>query len=464
MSKTAILSVRIISDAKEAQKGLKETGDAGGKFADGLNKASLIAAGVGAAAFAMGMKLQDAGNKAIASRDRIKQITTSMGQYAGEEDKIADRLTKAADAMALKTGIDPNTIKQAQATLSTFSSLESTVKTTGGAFDRATKLTGDMASALGTDSTSAATMLGKALQDPVTGLSALRRVGVNFTQQQQDQIKAMVAAGDQAGAQNLILGELEKQVGGVAEATADSGQKMKIAWQETQEQLGTKLMPVFDTFNGILQAGAGFISEHSGLVLTLAGILLGLAAAVLAVNAATRIWKAAQDAAALGAKLWAGAQWAVNAAMNANPIGLIIAAAVILIGIIVLLVTHWSDVKRIAGDVWNAIIGWIKDAIGWIKDAIGWIGQLFGAQKKAADNQPKSSSRAGGGIEAQFGERSLTEMTASLSGRPAATVQQIHVDVTFTGLVADPLGVARQIREVLATLDTTTGHTVAVTL
>lgn len=55
--------------------------------------------------------------------------------------------------------------------------------------------------------------LGKALNDPISGISALSKVGVTFTEQQKKQIEAMVQAGDAAGAQKLILAELGREFG-----------------------------------------------------------------------------------------------------------------------------------------------------------------------------------------------------------------------------------------------------------
>src|ERR1700712_5749455 len=69
---------------------------------------------------------------------------------------------------------------------------------------------------------------GKALNDPLKGISALSRAGVTFTQSQQDSIKAMVGANDLLGAQKIILGEVEKQVGGTAKATATNGEKASV--------------------------------------------------------------------------------------------------------------------------------------------------------------------------------------------------------------------------------------------
>jgi hypothetical protein len=72
-----------------------------------------------------------------------------------------------------------------------------------------------------------------------------------------------------------------------------------------------------------------------------------------------------------------GVQWAWNAAMTANPIGLIIAAVVALIAIIVLIAvkTTWFQ------DLWRVVWGWIKktavDFWHWLEKLPGMIGRTF---------------------------------------------------------------------------------------
>ena len=60
--------------------------------------------------------------------------------------------------------------------------------------------------------TNAAVLVGKALNDPKKGLTALRRVGVQFTDAQEDQIKALVKSGKTMDAQKIILRELAKGI------------------------------------------------------------------------------------------------------------------------------------------------------------------------------------------------------------------------------------------------------------
>ena len=78
---------------------------------------------------------------------------------------------------------------------------------------------------------------------------------------------------------------------------------------------------------------------------------------------------------------WTAAQWLLNAAMTANPIGLIIVGIGLLIGAIILLVQNWDTVVAWITDVWNGFIGWITGVIDgfvawwnniWAAFALGW--------------------------------------------------------------------------------------------
>lgn len=60
--------------------------------------------------------------------------------------------------------------------------------------------------------------------------------------------------------------------------------------------------------------------------------------------------------------LWTGAQWALNVALNANPIGLIVAAIAALVGMIVLVVNQF--------DSWGATFLALMGPLGWLINAI----------------------------------------------------------------------------------------------
>lgn len=92
--------------------------------------------------------------------------------------------------------------------------------------------------------------VGKALQDPIRGLTNLRRVGVNFTEQQKQQIKQLVAANDLYGAQQIILQELGTEFGGSFAAAGDTATakfaKVRDAVEDAQAALATAFLPVLE--------------------------------------------------------------------------------------------------------------------------------------------------------------------------------------------------------------------------
>jgi hypothetical protein len=121
------------------------------------------------------------------------------------------------------------------------------------------------------------------------GVTALTKVGVSFTAQQKEQIKALVESGDLMGAQKIILAELTKEFGGSAaafgETTAGQVAKLQNQFGDLSEQLLIDLLPAINAVVGFLSDAAHWISENEGLVKTLAVALGGLVVTYLAVRA-----------------------------------------------------------------------------------------------------------------------------------------------------------------------------------
>jgi hypothetical protein len=168
---------------------------------------AVIAAGAGLSKFI------SATVEADASQAQLAATILSTGSAA---NKTIEQLNQHASALQGLTNFGDEATNAMQGLLLTFTQIQ------GGTFDRATVAVLDVATAMGTDLNAAALQVGKALNDPVLGMTALSRSGIQFTQAQKDVVKAMVATNDIAGAQNLILNELETQFGGSATAARDT--------------------------------------------------------------------------------------------------------------------------------------------------------------------------------------------------------------------------------------------------
>ena len=155
------------------------------------------------------------GEEARKSELRLGNVAKQMNLFGENTDKVTSRISKYAEELSYLTGIDDELTRENQAVLLTFSELAKTADKAGGPFDRATKALLDLEAA-GKDLKAVA--LGKALQDPVGSMTALKKAGILLTDAQEEQIKAFVKANDLLGAQDLLLGLIESQVGGTAEA------------------------------------------------------------------------------------------------------------------------------------------------------------------------------------------------------------------------------------------------------
>lgn len=147
-----------------------------------------------------------------AEADRVQtQLVTTLKSTGGVSGETIESLNAQAESLQRLTAYSDEAIGEAQALLLTFTQIRE-------AFPEATKSTLDLARALGMDLKSAALMVGKALNDPVSGVTALRKAGVQLNDAQKKNIETLVKQNDLLGAQKIILGELQTQVGGSAMA------------------------------------------------------------------------------------------------------------------------------------------------------------------------------------------------------------------------------------------------------
>jgi hypothetical protein len=382
-----------------------------------------------------------------AARDlnRVQAQTAAVLQSTGGAAGMSAQAVRSlAESLEAVTGIDEIAVQGAENLLLTFTRIGSDI------FPQVTAAVADMATAMNQGATpsaeqlaSTAIQVGKAMQDPILGLTALRRVGVNFSDAQKDVIKALVDGGRAGEAQALILKELQKEFGGsAAAASAARGgiDQSRDAMEDAARAMAEKLLPVlirvqkmmFDTGAAVLQNKPILIGLAAtfGVILVLAIgafvaalspvtlIVLGVAAAIGALAAAAAFlvehWDRVRDAIrgrlrpvldALGAVFARISDFVQEHAAVLRGLVLVIVGALALafwpltlaIGAVILAFKHWDQITSVVGAVLGAVgnvigqfIDWLGNAWSGITDALtapfqAMIEPVKGAMQKVAE-------------------------------------------------------------------------------
>lgn len=334
--------MKIIIDAENrAEKTLKDFNSR----IDGLQPAFKTMAVAGTVAFA-GLSLAvkgslEAAGEAAKVQAQLGAVLKSTGGIAGI---TAEKAIDLSRALQKETTFGDEAILSAENLLLTFTKIGKDV------FPDATKTVLDMSVALGQDTKSSAIQLGKALNDPIVGVSALRKVGVSFTEDQQNLIKSLVETGDLMGAQKMILDELAKEFGGSASAEAETfaGKMKQISEQvgDVKENIGNALLPALElalkkitpVLNKILDWTEAN-PELTSQIIIAAGALAGITAVVGTLGMALPgIIKAVKGL------------WAAFSFLAANPIVLVIAGLALISVNIYKIIDAYREMNKMADE------------------------------------------------------------------------------------------------------------------
>jgi phage-related protein len=191
------------------------------------------------------------------SQVKLESAFRNTGKSSG---KTLQQLEADADRLGEALTFDDEGIMEAQAALLSFQAVSGT------AFDRTIQGAADFAAATGTDLTAATQKFGKALADPVKGLGSLRKAGIVFTEQQEDQIRKLQESGDTLGAQDVILSAIEDRYAGVNEALSNSaaGETAQAMEDLTNagEEIGAIFLPILAELAKGVQGFAHFIRDN----------------------------------------------------------------------------------------------------------------------------------------------------------------------------------------------------------
>lgn len=339
------IKIPIISefDSKGLDKALKEFQSlegAGAKAGFAIKKAALpAAAAIGGLAVALGSATKAAMEDEAAQVELARTLNISASATDAQVAATENMISK----MSLASGIADDDLRPALA------SLARGTKDIGKA-QEGLALAMDISTATGKDLGTVSDALAKAYQGNFKALQTLS-----------PEMKQIVKDGADM---NTILDVLGGTFGGATAAAAGTAEgQMKrfgIAISEAKENIGAALIPVVEKVLPLLTAMGAWAQENTTTFLVIAGAIGGIAAAILVANAAIKVYT-------LYTQLAAAANFLLNAALNANPITLVIIAVVALIAILTALYFKFDGVRKIVDTVFDAITTGVKFSFDAIK-------------------------------------------------------------------------------------------------
>jgi hypothetical protein len=505
------ISVQIVGDSRQLERAFSRSSKAASRFNRDIVGMRRATRGIGSVFGGLTAGLVGGAGIAVAFRTAFGEMAEAQKVAAdtqavlestgGVANVTAEQIDELATSLMNLTGVDDEAIKQSENLLLTFTKIRNEVGKGNDIFNQATKVVLDFARRFEKDVPSAAVTVGKALNDPIRGVTALSRAGVQFTATQRKTIKALVESGRVLDAQKIILRELNIETGGAAEAygrtlpgkldifkqnlinlagaiageltpqltklvdrgirwvqSTENQERVRRAFEMVRDAIRT----VFDALNRLADAVGGWKNLLAGLV----GAWAGFKAA--GVGAAVAIEFANVAAAAGVAAAWRAAL--ISTGFGALAVVAGIAAAYI--------ITHWEKVKRWFQDFWT----WLKvtalDAAIAVVEPFsripsrfpGFFGRLGKAARGAEDDLRRLRTEAGraataaedvigGGDFGRPGRRAaqprLPQPPAPVPARrPAEPEKKSLVDRTLEALRlgVDRAGLSSAIRDDLAAL------------
>lgn len=506
--KGAVLALRIVSDAKDSTKGFVQAEDNVRGFQDKVDKAAAAEGRAGAQAEAATSKLErfrggldkasiaaagvEAGLAGLAKKsfDAASQLQQNSGAVQAVFGAQADAVENAAARANRAVGLSTAAYDQMAAVLgSQLKNMGVPLEQTAGKTQDLITLGADLSAVYGgpaSDAVEAISSLLRGERDPIEryGVS-IKQATIDAYEHAKGLTKLTGAAKTNADMQATLAilvaqtSAAHGQFAAQANTAAEAGQINAATWDNTSAKLGQELLPLYTTFTDKLAGVAGWLGQHDSLTKGLVLTLGGLAAAVLIINAGMRVWAATQA-------IVTAAQWALNIAMDANPIGLVVLAIAAVVAGVVLMYNKFTWFRDFikgfsmffvaAFELIKAPLKWVWDKIKWFMDHLtvfGWVSKLTGHGSLFDAPAPAGG---GGQVAGVYGAAAGGMATGTwgasgtaLAGGGSATGQGLEaatlvVNVTFQSAVVDPVAAGRQLESVLRDYGRATGRQLALTV
>ncbi|GAT87069.1 hypothetical protein CVCC1112_1728 [Paenarthrobacter nicotinovorans] len=367
-SKTAILSVKIVSDAKDFSSKMDASVSKLDKFQSVASKlavpAAAVVAGIGAIAVSAGKMASEAEQNFGAVDAVFKDHASSVKELAKTS---AQNLGLSGSDYAKYSALLGSQLKNAGTPLDQLASKTDKLITYGA----------DFAAQFGGSVPEAVDALSSALKGE---MDPIERYGISLSE---TKIKAQMAADgtdkltgaayDQAKAaaiMTLIQNQGKDAIGAFGREAGTAAGQQAIAtakWQDASAALGQVLLPIMTQAASVLAEVAKWVQQNAGVVQTLAVVIGILAGAILVLNVAMGI---------------------MNVIAALNPFVLIGVAVAALIGFIIYLATQttffgdlWANVSKFAGEAWNNFVKFATDVFNayfsFVRSTLSNIGNFF---------------------------------------------------------------------------------------
>jgi len=333
-------------------------------------KTMLGAAGIGFGMFQFVNMVQQGEEKVHAlhlAEAQLQNTMLNMGTYSKESfDKVIEGSKALSKNILFGTG-DVVSLQSQLRLMGTIGENE---------MQRMISVSADMATKFGMGLEESGNTLAKAVNNPEMMMRLGQRLKIDPAIV--EHLRKLSQAGHEAQARLELLDIVEQKVGGAARAAFDADplarydkvvNSMKISLGEAAIKIQVALAPTLimlaDKMKNLAIGIANVVTwmtQHKNIVIVLTSAIsiITLAVNALAIQAKFLAWW--ESVLAVKTALWTGAQWLLNIALDANPIGLIIIGIAALIALITVIIKKYNE--------WGAALTLVLGPLGLIIDVI----------------------------------------------------------------------------------------------
>jgi hypothetical protein len=326
---------KAVSEMSNFQRAMDSSLSTSDRMRAGLRAAAIPAAAALAAIAAASYKAVEAAEQHQAVSERL---ATSLHNTTGATTDQADAMMSYIDHLELASGISESQLAPAFQVLA---------KATGDTSDAQglLNIAMDVSASSGKDVVTVANAMAKAHEG---NIGALARV-----------VPGLSEATKKSGDFNTAMAELSQTTGGAwvnAANTAEGQQKrLGVAVDQLNRSLGAVLLPILQEILPLLTRLAVFATDNTKAIQILVAVVATLSAGILVANAAMKAYEVLQVAIKAATVAWTAAQWLLNAALEGNPIGVVIVAVAALAAGIIYAYKHSETFRDVVHGAFAAV-------------------------------------------------------------------------------------------------------------